>query len=75
MLLGHPNTGGARSGQPPLSSASQSVRMKLYFLVPALVCVAQLILRSEEKEESRQYLCIGCEPGAAPGNSQTFSLK
>lgn len=50
--------------------------MKLYLPVPALVCVAQLILRSEkEKEEGKQYLCIGCEPGAAPGNSQTFPLK
>lgn len=52
--------------KPPLSSASQSVRMKLTRWCTALVCVAQLILRSEkEKEEGRQYLCIGCEPGAA----------
>ena len=42
VLLGHPNFGGARGGplpsQPPLSSTSQNVRMKLYPLVPALVC-------------------------------------
>lgn len=60
----------------PLVHLSESQNETTFWCQLWSANLAQLILGSEkEKAESRQYLCIGCEPGAAPGNSQTFSLK